>query len=142
MGLTALLWKNRKVCRTEMGTWFHINYGSATGTVATITRHLSTVKTNITITTDRSHLLWHPEVAPLSHFPLQMDHDGWNMACFMILPLYILTVLSLAALALRAAGLWLLHQRKNTSTTAKQRDWEAAAGSCPVHHLQGVAISH
>ncbi|KAM4604294.1 small integral membrane protein 18 [Polymixia lowei] len=45
-----------------------------------------------------------PEAVPLSRVSLQVQevypfHDGWNVACFVILLLFILTVLSLAALA-------------------------------------------
>ncbi|XP_061535019.1 small integral membrane protein 18 [Phyllopteryx taeniolatus] len=58
---------------------------------------------NIT-TTDTNSLAWHSEAVPLSHVSLQPQevypfHDGWNVACFIILLLFILTVLSLAALA-------------------------------------------
>ncbi|KAL1023886.1 hypothetical protein UPYG_G00048520 [Umbra pygmaea] len=43
-------------------------------------------------------------VAPLSRVSLQVQevfpfHDGWNVACFVILLLFILTVVSLATLA-------------------------------------------
>ena len=46
----------------------------------------------------------HP-AAPLSRVSLQVQevypfHDGWNVACFVILLLFVLAVLSLAALAL------------------------------------------
>ncbi|KAG7461872.1 hypothetical protein MATL_G00195740 [Megalops atlanticus] len=46
---------------------------------------------------------WHP-AAPLSGLALQVQevypfHDGWNVACFVILLLFVLTVASLAALA-------------------------------------------
>ncbi|XP_055766444.1 small integral membrane protein 18-like isoform X2 [Salvelinus fontinalis] len=49
-------------------------------------------------------LPWVPDVAPLSQVSLQVQevypfHDGWNVACFVILLLFILTVVSLAALA-------------------------------------------
>ncbi|XP_068178497.1 small integral membrane protein 18 [Antennarius striatus] len=59
---------------------------------------------NITTITHPSNLPWHPEAVPLSHISLQVQdsypfHDGWNVACFIILLLFILTVLSLAALA-------------------------------------------
>ncbi|XP_024145536.1 small integral membrane protein 18 [Oryzias melastigma] len=45
-----------------------------------------------------------PDAIPISHVSLQVQevypfHDGWNVACFVILLLFILTVLSLAALA-------------------------------------------
>lgn len=45
-----------------------------------------------------------PEAVPLSFVSMQVQevypfHDGWNVACFIILLLFILTVLSLAALA-------------------------------------------
>ncbi|XP_071387832.1 small integral membrane protein 18 [Centroberyx affinis] len=56
---------------------------------------------NITATIHPSGL---PEAFPLSRVSLQVQevypfHDGWNVACFVILLLFILTVLSLAALA-------------------------------------------
>ncbi|XP_067353303.1 small integral membrane protein 18 [Channa argus] len=56
---------------------------------------------NITTTVHPSSL---QEVVPLSGISLQVQevypfHDGWNVACFIILLLFILTVLSLAALA-------------------------------------------
>ncbi|XP_056136088.1 small integral membrane protein 18 [Lampris incognitus] len=59
---------------------------------------------NITTTELPSGLPGHPDVAPLSQVSLQVQevypfHDGWNVACFIILLLFILTVLSLAALA-------------------------------------------
>ncbi|XP_061130333.1 small integral membrane protein 18 [Syngnathus typhle] len=38
----------------------------------------------------------HPETVPLSQVS---PHDGWNVACFVIILLFILTVLSLATLA-------------------------------------------
>ncbi|XP_036372721.1 small integral membrane protein 18 [Megalops cyprinoides] len=46
---------------------------------------------------------WAP-VAPLAGVALQVQevypfHDGWNVACFVILLLFVLTVVSLAALA-------------------------------------------
>ncbi|XP_041730817.1 small integral membrane protein 18 [Coregonus clupeaformis] len=49
-------------------------------------------------------LPWRPDAAPLSQVSLQVQevypfHDGWNIACFIILLLFILTVVSLAALA-------------------------------------------
>ncbi|KAI1887705.1 hypothetical protein AGOR_G00193060 [Albula goreensis] len=45
-----------------------------------------------------------PQAAPLTGVALQVQevypfHDGWNVACFIILLLFILTVVSLAALA-------------------------------------------
>lgn len=45
-----------------------------------------------------------PEAEPLSYLSMQVQevypfHDGWNVACFVILLLFILTVLSLAVLA-------------------------------------------
>lgn len=45
-----------------------------------------------------------PETEPLSYVSMQVQevypfHDGWNVACFIILLVFILTVLSLAALA-------------------------------------------
>ncbi|KAJ8382929.1 hypothetical protein SKAU_G00037070 [Synaphobranchus kaupii] len=45
-----------------------------------------------------------PGAAPLSGVALQVQeaypfHDGWNIACFVILLLFVLTVVSLAALA-------------------------------------------
>ncbi|XP_063074473.1 small integral membrane protein 18 [Engraulis encrasicolus] len=48
-------------------------------------------------------LPWRPEM-PLKNVQLQVQelypfHDGWNVACFVILMVFILTVLSLAALA-------------------------------------------
>lgn len=62
------------------------------------------IMANITTTIHPSNLPWHPEAVPLSHVSLQVQevypfHDGWNVACFIILLLFILTVLSLAALA-------------------------------------------
>ncbi|XP_029298244.1 LOW QUALITY PROTEIN: small integral membrane protein 18 [Cottoperca gobio] len=59
---------------------------------------------NITTAIHSSNLPWHPEAAPLSRVSLQVQevypfHDGWNVACFVILLLFILTVVSLAALA-------------------------------------------
>ncbi|XP_061685968.1 small integral membrane protein 18 [Syngnathoides biaculeatus] len=59
---------------------------------------------NTTTTTDTDSLLRHSEAVPLSHVSLQPQevypfHDGWNVACFIILLLFILTVVSLAALA-------------------------------------------
>ncbi|XP_031670368.1 small integral membrane protein 18 [Oncorhynchus nerka] len=49
-------------------------------------------------------LPWLPDAAPLSQVSLQVQevypfHDGWNIACFVILLLFIITVVSLAALA-------------------------------------------
>ncbi|XP_052363802.1 small integral membrane protein 18 isoform X2 [Oncorhynchus keta] len=49
-------------------------------------------------------LPWLPDAAPLSRVSLQVQevypfHDGWNIACFVILLLFIITVVSLAALA-------------------------------------------
>uniref|UniRef100_UPI0037E98D2A small integral membrane protein 18 n=1 Tax=Semicossyphus pulcher TaxID=241346 RepID=UPI0037E98D2A len=60
--------------------------------------------TNATTTIHPSNLPWHPEAAHLSRVSMQVQevypfHDGWNVACFIILLLFILTVLSLAALA-------------------------------------------
>lgn len=60
--------------------------------------------TNITTTTLPGDLSWHPDVAPLSRVSLKVQdvypfHDSWNVACFVILLLFIVTVLSLAALA-------------------------------------------
>lgn len=60
---------------------------------------------NISTTIYPSNVPWHSEAAArLSHVSLQVQevypfHDGWNVACFIILLLFILTVLSLAALA-------------------------------------------
>ncbi|XP_068607530.1 small integral membrane protein 18 [Brachionichthys hirsutus] len=59
---------------------------------------------NITALPHPSSHPWHPEAVPLSLVSLQGQdvypfHDGWNVACFVILLLFILTVLSLAALA-------------------------------------------
>lgn len=56
---------------------------------------------NITTTIHPNNL---PEAVPLYGISLQVQevypfHDGWNVACFIILLLFILTVLSLAALA-------------------------------------------
>ncbi|XP_072319065.1 small integral membrane protein 18 [Eucyclogobius newberryi] len=44
------------------------------------------------------------EAEPLPHMSMQIQevhpfHDGWNVACFVILLLFILTVIALAALA-------------------------------------------
>uniref|UniRef100_A0A3P9KEH4 Small integral membrane protein 18 n=1 Tax=Oryzias latipes TaxID=8090 RepID=A0A3P9KEH4_ORYLA len=52
----------------------------------------------------RSRSLWNFSAIPMSHVSLQVQevypfHDGWNVACFVILLLFILTILSLAALA-------------------------------------------
>ncbi|XP_051940566.1 small integral membrane protein 18 [Hippocampus zosterae] len=52
---------------------------------------------NITTTNTTNNLPWYPESVPLSQVPL---HQGWNVACFVIILLFILTVISLAALAL------------------------------------------
>ncbi|XP_019717964.1 small integral membrane protein 18 isoform X2 [Hippocampus comes] len=52
---------------------------------------------NITTTNATNNLPWYPESVPLSQVPL---HQGWNVACFVIILLFILTVLSLTALAL------------------------------------------
>lgn len=62
------------------------------------------VMANVTSMTHQSNLPWHPKAAPLSHVSMQVEevypfHDGWNVACFIILLLFILTVLSLTALA-------------------------------------------
>uniref|UniRef100_A0A3P8TY70 Small integral membrane protein 18 n=1 Tax=Amphiprion percula TaxID=161767 RepID=A0A3P8TY70_AMPPE len=62
------------------------------------------IMANITTTIHPSSLPGHPEAVPLSRVSLQVQeaypfHDGWNVACFVILLLFILTVLSLAALA-------------------------------------------
>ncbi|KAK5866046.1 hypothetical protein PBY51_020266 [Eleginops maclovinus] len=60
--------------------------------------------TNITTTIHPGYLPGQPEAALLSRVSLQVQevypfHDGWNVACFIILLLFILTVVSLAALA-------------------------------------------
>ncbi|XP_054634520.1 small integral membrane protein 18 [Dunckerocampus dactyliophorus] len=60
---------------------------------------------NITAVTDTNNLSWHPEANPLSQVSLHVQEvypfqDGWNVACFLILLLFILTVLSLAAMAI------------------------------------------
>lgn len=62
---------------------------------------LSDTMSNTTTTIQPSNL---PEAVPLYGLSLQVQevypfHDGWNVACFIILLLFILTVLSLAALA-------------------------------------------
>ncbi len=59
---------------------------------------------NVTTAIQPSNLPVHPEAVPLTHVSLQVQevypfHDGWNVACFIILLLFLLTVLSLAALA-------------------------------------------
>lgn len=59
---------------------------------------------NATGTPHPSELPWHGEAVPLSRISMQVQevypfHDGWNVACFIILLLFILTVLSLTALA-------------------------------------------
>lgn len=59
---------------------------------------------NATGTPHASELPWHGEAVPLSRVSTQVQevypfHDGWNVACFIILLLFILTVLSLTALA-------------------------------------------
>ncbi|XP_017281282.1 small integral membrane protein 18 [Kryptolebias marmoratus] len=59
---------------------------------------------NMTSGTPPSALPSHLDAVPLSRVSLQVQevypfHDGWNVACFVILLLFILTVLSLAALA-------------------------------------------
>ncbi|XP_034043754.1 small integral membrane protein 18 [Thalassophryne amazonica] len=59
---------------------------------------------NLTTIMHPSDLPWHLEAAPLAHVAKQVQevypfHDGWNVACFIVLLLFILTVLSLAALA-------------------------------------------
>ncbi|XP_068448048.1 small integral membrane protein 18 [Clinocottus analis] len=51
-----------------------------------------------------SNLPWHPAAILVPRASLQVQevypfHDGWNVACFVILLLFILTVVSLAALA-------------------------------------------
>ncbi|KAJ3613984.1 hypothetical protein NHX12_017561 [Muraenolepis orangiensis] len=51
-----------------------------------------------------SGLPWPPGAALLSRVSMQVQevypfHDGWNVACFVILLLFILTVVSLAVLA-------------------------------------------
>ncbi|XP_057699672.1 small integral membrane protein 18 [Corythoichthys intestinalis] len=60
---------------------------------------------NVTTTTAANNLTLVTEDSPFSKVSLQMKeaypfHDGWNVACFIILLLFILTVLSLAALAM------------------------------------------
>uniref|UniRef100_A0A3Q2VP20 Small integral membrane protein 18 n=1 Tax=Haplochromis burtoni TaxID=8153 RepID=A0A3Q2VP20_HAPBU len=60
--------------------------------------------TNITATVHPNNLPLREEGVPLSLVSFQVQevypfHDGWNVACFVILLLFILTVLSLAALA-------------------------------------------
>ncbi|XP_077574676.1 small integral membrane protein 18 [Stigmatopora nigra] len=60
---------------------------------------------NITTTTAINNLTLVTQDSPFSKVSLQMKeaypfHDGWNVACFIILLLFILTVLSLAALAM------------------------------------------
>ncbi|XP_037554207.1 small integral membrane protein 18 isoform X2 [Nematolebias whitei] len=59
---------------------------------------------NVSTTIHPSGLPSHLQAVPLPHVSLQVQevypfHDGWNVACFVILLLFILTVLSLAALA-------------------------------------------
>lgn len=62
--------------------------------------------TTTTATTSGGLLPWIPDgaPAPLSLVSLQIQevypfHDGWNVACFVILLLFILTVLGLVVLA-------------------------------------------
>uniref|UniRef100_A0A1A8BKC7 Small integral membrane protein 18 n=1 Tax=Nothobranchius kadleci TaxID=1051664 RepID=A0A1A8BKC7_NOTKA len=60
---------------------------------------------NATTIIHSSSLPSHPEVVPLSRVSLQVQevypfHDSWNIACFIILLLFILAVLSLTALAI------------------------------------------
>lgn len=62
------------------------------------------IMANITAALHPSNLPRHPDAFPASYVSLQVQevypfHDGWNVACFVILLLFILTVLSLAALA-------------------------------------------
>lgn len=62
------------------------------------------IMANVTSTTHPSNLSAHLDAAPLSQVSLQVQevypfHDVWNVACFVILLLFMLTVLSLAALA-------------------------------------------
>nr|XP_057924281.1 small integral membrane protein 18 [Doryrhamphus excisus]XP_057924290.1 small integral membrane protein 18 [Doryrhamphus excisus] len=59
---------------------------------------------NVTAMSDTNNLSRHREANPLSQVSQQVQeiypfHDGWNVACFVILLLFILTVLSLAAMA-------------------------------------------
>ncbi|XP_008315226.1 small integral membrane protein 18 [Cynoglossus semilaevis] len=60
---------------------------------------------NNTDATKSTNLPWHQEMASLSQVSFQVQeiypfHDGWNVACFVILLLFILTVISLVILAL------------------------------------------
>nr|XP_020452677.1 small integral membrane protein 18 [Monopterus albus] len=84
---------------------------------------------NITTTIHPSN---QPEVVPLSSVSLQVQevypfHDGWNVACFIILLLFILTVLSLAALAM-------LYELLDCGCCAKEKTnrqlQEEGPGSC------------
>lgn len=86
---------------------------------------------NITTTMSPS-LPSHLEAVPLSHVSLQVQevypfHDGWNVACFIILLLFILTVLSLTALAV-------LYELLNCGCCAKEKTHhqlqEEGPGSC------------
>ncbi|XP_041951331.1 small integral membrane protein 18 [Alosa sapidissima] len=62
-----------------------------------------TPSTQIIMNNSEAELPWRPDTQ-LKNVVLQVQelypfHDGWNVACFVILMLFILTVLSLAALA-------------------------------------------
>ncbi|XP_034442891.1 small integral membrane protein 18 [Hippoglossus hippoglossus] len=87
---------------------------------------------NLTATINPSNLSWHHEAVSLSHVSLQVQevypfHDGWNVACFVILLLFILTVLSLAALAV-------LYELLDCGCCAKEKTHhqlqEEGPGSC------------
>ncbi|KAJ8000547.1 hypothetical protein DPEC_G00181240, partial [Dallia pectoralis] len=69
-------------------------------------QHLFPASSTQTMASPNASILlpWYPDAAPLSRVSLQVQevfpfHDGWNIACFVILLLFILTVVSLATLA-------------------------------------------
>ncbi|XP_029354895.1 small integral membrane protein 18 [Echeneis naucrates] len=87
---------------------------------------------NITATIHPSDLPGYPGAASLPLVSLQVQevypfHDGWNVACFIILLLFILTVLSLAALAV-------LYELLDCGCCAKEKTHhqlqEEGPGSC------------
>ncbi|XP_059902883.1 small integral membrane protein 18 [Gadus macrocephalus] len=84
-------------------------------------------------------LSWPPGVALLSRVSMQVQevypfHDGWNVACFVILLLFILTVISLAVLAV-------LYELLDCGCCAKgkthQQLREESPASCSGCHCPG-----